>query len=162
MKLKSTIKTSLLLALMPSVALPAWGELNLTVRSAAGGEVVKVYPLVDETCLTFDTTGDMIVSGCGDSQRLRLTDGMCLTFENGSGISVPGADAVSVAMLYDRAGQTVAFTGIDGEMQVTLYDAGGRQVCGAVYSPGGTVSVSSVATGVYIVKVGGYSFKFIK
>lgn len=148
---------------MLTMALPAMGDTNIAVRQAEGGDVVQVFPLDDSVCLTFDSEGNMSVSGDnGQSGKIKLADGMCITFDDAAGTADIAAYIASPSMLYSRADHTVAFTGIETGAAITVHDTKGSLVLRAEYTSGGCISLASTAPGIYIVKAGKYSFKLVK
>ena len=163
MNFRSIIRFSTAAALMLTMALPAMGDTNIAVRQAEGSDVVQVFPLDDSVCLTFDSTGNMSVSGDnGQNSKIKLADGMCITFDDAAGAAGIAADITGPSMLYSRADQTVAFTGIETGTVITVHDTKGVLVLRAEYTSGGCISLASTAPGIYIVKAEKYSFKLVK
>ena len=87
---------------------------------------------------------------------------MCIKFDDAAGTADIAADIASPSMLYSRADQTVAFSGIETGAAITVHDTKGCLVLRAEYTSGGCISLASTAPGIYIVKAGKYSFKLVK
>lgn len=156
MKLKSTALAAALFAASSSWATPP--ETNEWFMLTDTGETLQVFHV---SCLVAPDSGTKF-SVLMDDNTLYEGVGK-VTFKRGSQSGVTGVAAdADISLLADPVANMLTVAGAEGKT-AAIYDAGGRLVHSAVVDANDVkIDVSDLAGGIYVLKVGHSTVKFIK
>ncbi len=148
---------------MAAASATAGAQSKMIVRHATSG-AESAFTLASVRKLTF-ADGAMTVTmkpgAAEQAQTFTLGAQSRITFGSGeTAIGKTVASAVRGAFGYD--GTTVRVSGLAKPATATIYSASGAAVARVAQWDGSGMNVSSLAPGVYMLSVGGQSYKFIK
>lgn len=132
--------------------------MNLAVCTKDGSKVL--YALEEKPKITFTDT-ELVITTKGVEIVYALSDMNLLIYENG--------ETTGITNLYDDAsfkldGNAIVFSKLKAKDIVSLYSINGTLVFKKMVSQDGeyAVSLNDIETGVYIIKVNGLTYKFVK
>ncbi len=151
----------LLLSLAADATLPAAAHDNLkwAMTEPKGGETVLMervgFLLASDNDDTFSIvcTDGHIIGGASEVSFIQVDP---------TGISSPKGDATAPAV-YGTAGRELHITGCAPGTEIAVFDGGGRRVAATKAGEATTtISIAALPQGVYILKAGKTSVKFMK
>ncbi len=164
LKLKRNIMKKLLLfTLMAAASATAGAQNKMIVRQAETG-AESSFTLAGIRKLTFADGAMTVTTKAGaaeQTQAFELAKVSRVTFGgDATAIDKIKASAVRGTFAYD--GTTVRVAGLAKPATATIYSASGAAVARVAQWDGSGLNVSALAPGVYMLNVGGQSYKFIK
>lgn len=157
------MKKLLLFTLMAAASATAGAQSKMIVRQAESG-AESAFTLAGISKLTFADGAMTVATKAGAAEQTQvfsLAKVGRITFGGSeTAIGKTVASAVRGTFAYD--GATVRVGGLAKPATATIYSASGAAVARVAQWDGSGMNVSSLAPGVYMLNVGGQSYKFIK
>ena len=139
-------------------AIAAEQTINLAVCTKDGSKIL--YALEEKPKITFTET-ELVITTKGIEVSYALSDMNLFTYEKG--------ETTGITNLYDGAsfkldGESIVFSKLKAKDIVSLYSINGTLVFKKTVTTDGeyAVSLNDIKTGVYIIKVNGLTYKFMK
>lgn len=135
---------------------------NGLVVSYAGGESDE-FVLSQIAGMAFEDGNLKIISDREAPRLISLATIARMNFSDKVSIETVSPDASDIVIAYDRPSETLTFSGLPEQTTpVDLWSADGRLVIYARLSPGEILPVGTLPPGLYIVRAGTTTFKFVR
>lgn len=135
---------------------------NGLVVSYAGGESDE-FVLSQIARMAFEDGNLKIISDREAPRLISLATIARMNFSDKVSIETVTPDVNDIAITYDKVSETLTFSGLpEGTTPVRLCSADGRLVTDARLSPGEVLPVGTLRPGLYIVRAGTTTLKFVR